>query len=96
MRRIGLEVFVHLHKLDLDFHLSRQTGGISRDIDRGTNGINFMMRFMVFNILPTLVQLLAIIIFFMLAFHAGFAAVTLVCVVLKAHAVTDSAVTHFI
>ncbi|MCH1413635.1 MAG: metal ABC transporter permease, partial [Glaciecola sp.] len=50
MRRLGLEVFEHLHRLDLRFHLSRQTGGLSRDIDRGTNGISFLMRFMVFNI----------------------------------------------
>ena len=47
MRRLGLEVFQHLHTLDLTFHLNRQTGGLSRDIDRGTNGISFLMRFRV-------------------------------------------------
>ncbi len=57
MRMVGLKVFKHLHQLELDFHLSRQTGGISRDIDRGTNGISFMMRMMVFNIVPTLFEL---------------------------------------
>ena len=41
MRRLGLQVFRHLHNLDLDFHLNRQTGGLSRDIERGTSGINF-------------------------------------------------------
>mgnify|MGYP000627977286 CR=1 FL=1 len=57
MRRIGLQVFRHLHTLDLDFHLNRRTGGLSRDIERGTNGISFLLRFMVFNILPTLLEI---------------------------------------
>ncbi len=57
MRRIGLEVFRHLHSLDLDFHLNRRTGGLSRDIERGTNGIGFLMRFMVFNIVPTFLEI---------------------------------------
>lgn len=61
MRRIGLKVFIHLHNLDLDFHLNRRTGGLSRDIERGTNGISFLMRFMVFNILPTLIEIALII-----------------------------------
>ncbi|WP_445360163.1 ABCB family ABC transporter ATP-binding protein/permease [Microbulbifer sp. EKSA005] len=56
-RRIGLEVFQHLHNLDLDFHLNRRTGGLSRDIERGNSGIGFLMRFMVFNIVPTLVEI---------------------------------------
>ncbi len=80
MRKVGLEVFEHLHKLELDFHLSRQTGGISRDIDRGTNGINFMMRFMVFNILPTIVQLAIVMVILLLAFNVWFSLVTLACV----------------
>ncbi len=57
MRRIGLKVFQHLHALDLDFHLNRRTGGLSRDIERGTNGISFLLRFMVFNIVPTLLEI---------------------------------------
>lgn len=57
MRRVGLKVFEHLHRLDLDFHLNRQTGGLSRDIERGTSGISFLMRFMVFNIGPTLLEI---------------------------------------
>jgi len=56
-RRVGLEVFRHLHRLDLDFHLNRRTGGLSRDIERGNSGIGFLMRFMVFNIVPTLVEI---------------------------------------
>ena len=80
MRKVGLEVFEHLHSLELDFHLSRQTGGISRDIDRGTNGINFMMRFMVFNILPTIIQLGVVMVILLLAFNVWFSLVTLLCV----------------
>ena len=55
MRSMVLKVFQHLHSLELEFHLSRQTGGISRDIDRGGNGFSFLMRMLVFNIVPTLI-----------------------------------------
>jgi ATP-binding cassette subfamily B protein len=61
MRRLGLRVFKHLHNLDLDFHLNRQTGGLSRDIERGTSGISFLMRFLVFNIGPTLFEITAVV-----------------------------------
>ncbi|MGR6874288.1 ABC transporter transmembrane domain-containing protein [Pseudomonas sp. HK3] len=57
MRRVGLAVFQHIHALDLSFHLSRQTGGLSRDIERGVSGISFLMRFLVFNIVPTFLEL---------------------------------------
>ncbi|WP_340680409.1 ABC transporter ATP-binding protein/permease [Paraglaciecola sp.] len=61
MRRLGLRVFEHLHALDLDFHLNRQTGGLSRDMERGTSGISFLMRFLVFNIVPTLFEISVVI-----------------------------------
>ncbi|RYZ89935.1 MAG: ABC transporter ATP-binding protein/permease, partial [Moraxellaceae bacterium] len=57
MRRVTLQVFKHLHQLDLTFHLARKTGGLARDIDRGTNGISFLLRFMLFNIIPTLLEI---------------------------------------
>lgn len=57
MRRIGLEVFRHVHALDLDFHLNRRTGGLARDIERGITGISFLMRFFIFNIAPTLFEI---------------------------------------
>ena len=44
-RRVGLDVFRHLHDLELDFHLSRRTGGLSRDMERGVKGIGFLLRF---------------------------------------------------
>jgi ATP-binding cassette subfamily B protein len=53
MRRIALEVFHHLHALSLRFHLERQTGGLTRDIERGTRGISTLLSFMVFSVLPT-------------------------------------------
>ena len=56
MREIGLTVFRHLHQLDLDFHLNRRTGGLSRDIERGTNGISFLLRFMH---IPPIIDLIA-------------------------------------
>lgn len=57
IRRIANKVFAHLHSLSLRFHLERQTGGVSRDIERGTRGISFLMNFMLFNILPTLLEI---------------------------------------
>ena len=80
MRRIGHRVFKHLHKLDLDFHLDRKTGGLSRDIERGTSGINFLMRFMVFNIVPTLIEILMVIGILLTNYGISFAAVTLVSI----------------
>ncbi len=57
IRRVALQVFEHLHSLSLRFHLDRQTGGVSRDIERGTRGIGFLLNFMLFNILPTLLEI---------------------------------------
>ena len=57
IRRVALKTFEHLHRLSLRFHLERQTGGMSRDIERGTRGISFLLNFMLFNILPTLVEI---------------------------------------
>lgn len=80
MRRIGLRVFEHLHQLELNFHLSRQTGGITRDIERGTSGINFLMRFMMFNIVPTLFEILMVAVIFTVAFSAWYALIILIAV----------------
>ncbi len=80
MRQIGLRVFRHLHQLDLEFHLGRQTGGISRDIERGTSGISFLMRFLMFNIVPTLFEILMVAVIFTLTFSAWYALIMLVAV----------------
>jgi len=60
IRQVALQTFRHLHKLSLRFHLDRQTGGLSRVIERGTKGIDFLLRFMLFNIIPTLLKILFI------------------------------------
>ncbi|WP_144392847.1 ABCB family ABC transporter ATP-binding protein/permease [Pleionea sediminis] len=75
MRRIGLTVFNHLHSLDLDFHLSRRTGGIARDIERGTSGISFLLRFMVFNIIPVLLEIAFVIAIFLYNYDGWFVAI---------------------
>ena len=80
MRQVGLKVFKHLHQLDLHFHLERQTGGISRDIERGTNGISFLMRFMMFNILPTIIEIVLVAIIFWSLFSVWYAVTTVVAV----------------
>jgi ABC-type transport system involved in Fe-S cluster assembly fused permease/ATPase subunit len=82
MRRLGLTVFNHLHRLDLDFHLSRQTGGLSRDIERGTSGVSFLMRFMIFNIGPTLLEIAMVVGLLFYNYGASFAIVIFVSVIL--------------
>jgi ATP-binding cassette subfamily B protein len=57
IRAVGLGVFQHLHRLGLRFHLDRQTGGVSRAIERGTKGMEFLLQFMLFNIMPTLLEI---------------------------------------
>ena len=80
MRSIGLKVFRHVHALDLDFHLQRRTGGLARDIERGTSGVSFLLRFMVFNIVPTLFEIAVVVSVFFIAYGASYALLTLVSV----------------
>jgi ABC-type transport system involved in Fe-S cluster assembly fused permease/ATPase subunit len=81
MRRVGLKVFDHLHALDLAFHLNRRTGGLSRDIERGTTGISFLMRFLVFNIVPTFLELFMVMGILWVQYRFEFALIVLVSVV---------------
>jgi len=81
MRRVGLRVFQHLHALELDFHLNRRTGGLSRDIERGVTGVGFLLRVMVFNIVPTALEMVLVIGILLLNYHIGFAWITLLAVV---------------
>jgi ATP-binding cassette subfamily B protein len=66
----------------LDFHLNRQTGGLSRDIDRGNSGVNFLMRFMVFNIVPTLLEIVMVITILFVNYGFWFAFITLTSIVI--------------
>jgi ATP-binding cassette subfamily B protein len=79
LRQIALSTFRHLHALSLNFHLERRTGGLSRIIERGTKGIDFLLRFMLFNILPTLLEIVLISSIFWLKFGFLYALITFVC-----------------
>ncbi len=78
IRRVALQVFNHLHALSLRFHLERQTGGVARDIERGTRGISFLLNFMLFNILPTLVEIALVAGILLKRYDAAFAIVTFI------------------
>jgi len=81
IRTVALEVFNHLHKLSLSFHLSRQTGGLSRSIERGTRAIELLLRFSLFNILPTIFEIGLVFVLLWKLLDFGVAAVTLAVVV---------------
>ena len=81
IRRVALETFHHLHRLSLRFHLDRRTGGVTRAIERGTNGIGFLLSFMLFNILPTLLEIGLVCAVLWGLYSASFALVTLVTLV---------------
>ncbi|RMD00688.1 ABC transporter ATP-binding protein/permease [Aquitalea palustris] len=77
VRSVARSVFQHLFRLSLRFHLERQTGGMSRDIERGTKGIGFLLNFTVFNILPTLLEIGMVSAILFRRYAWEFAAVTL-------------------
>jgi ATP-binding cassette subfamily B protein len=80
IRRAGVQTFEHLHHLSLRFHLDRRTGQVSRAIERGTKGIEFLLSFMLFNILPTLIEILLVAVILWSLFGAAYALVTFICV----------------
>ena len=80
VRELAVETFRHLHALSLRFHLERRTGGLSRIIERGTKGIDFLLRFTLFNIVPTIVELALVCGILAWAFDIWFAVVTAVTV----------------
>ena len=80
IRRVSLKVFKHLHFLSLDFHLSRQTGGLNRYIDRGTKGIDFLLRYVLFNVVPTFVELVLVIIILLTLYGMQYAIITFVTI----------------
>lgn len=77
VRRIALEVFRHLHALSLRFHLERQTGGISRDIERGTRSISSLISYSLYSILPTLVEIALVLGILFIKYDSGFVLITL-------------------
>ncbi len=82
MRRASLQAFEHLHRLELGFHLTRRTGALARDIERGTNGMSFLLRSLVFSILPTALEILLVAGVLVVAFDREFVLTVLVAVAL--------------
>ena len=80
-RTISLEVFRHLHDLSLRFHLERQTGGMTRDIERGTQAVHSLISFSLYSIVPTLIELVLVLSFLGVKFDPWFAVITAVAVV---------------
>jgi ATP-binding cassette subfamily B protein len=81
-RRLAARVFRHVHSLSLRFHLERRTGSLTKIVERGTKSIDMMLYFLLFNIAPTLIELVAICVIFFLKFGAGLVGATLVFVAL--------------
>jgi ABC-type transport system involved in Fe-S cluster assembly fused permease/ATPase subunit len=77
VRRIALEVFRHLHELSLRFHLERQTGGVSRDIERGSRSISSLISYTLYSILPTLVEITLVLIILFVRYDSAFVLITL-------------------
>lgn len=76
VRELAVETFRHLHALSLRFHLERRTGGLSRVIERGTKGVDFLLRFSLFNIVPTIVELGLVCVILAYAFDIRYSLVT--------------------
>ncbi len=79
-RRLADDVFVHLHRLSLRFHLDRRTGAVTKIVERGTKSIDTMLYFLLFNIAPTVLELAAVCVIFFVKFGPGLVAATLVMV----------------
>ena len=91
-RRLAAQVFRHIHSLSLRFHLERRTGSLSKIVERGTKSIDMMLYFLLFNIAPTIIELVAICIIFYIKFGVGLVVATLAMVavyILFTRAITD-------
>ncbi len=80
-RRISLEVFRHLHALSLRFHLERQTGGMTRDIERGTRGVHSLISYSLYSIIPTLIEVTLVLTLLAVKFDVWFAWITIIALV---------------
>ena len=93
VRRIALEVFRHLHSLSLRFHLNRQTGGMTRDIERGSRGVSSLVSYTLYSILPTLVEIALVLSILAWKYDKWFVIITLVA--LTAYILWSVAVTEW-
>lgn len=82
IRRVGLEVFKHLHSLSLRFHLERQTGGVTRDIERGARGISSLIHLTLFSLLPTIIEISLVAGILFAKFDWVYAAITLTVLII--------------
>ena len=82
VRNIALKVFRHLHALSLRFHLNRQTGGVTRDIERGTRGISTLISYTLFSILPTLVEISLVLGYLSLQYDIWFSVITIIALLI--------------
>lgn len=82
VRAIALAVFQHLHALSLKFHLNRQTGGVTRDIERGSRAISSLVSYTLYSILPTLIEITLVIAYLAVNYDPWFSAITAVALVL--------------
>jgi len=78
VRTVALQVFRHLHALSMRFHLNRQTGGMTRDIERGTRGISSLVSYTLFSILPTLIEITLVLVYLVLNYDIWFAGITFI------------------
>jgi ATP-binding cassette subfamily B protein len=81
VRTIALKVFRHMHSLSLRFHLNRQTGGMTRDIERGTRGVSSLVSYSLFSILPTLVEIALVLVYLGTHYDGWFAGITAIALV---------------
>ena len=81
VRQVALEVFEHLHALSLRFHLSRQTGGVSRDIERGSRAIQSLVSYSLYSILPTIIEFSLVLGYFAYSYDIWFAGITIVALI---------------
>tara|TARA_B110000240_G_scaffold100964_1_gene114361 strand:- start:101 stop:1936 length:1836 start_codon:yes stop_codon:yes gene_type:complete len=80
LRSLALETFEHIHALSLRYHISRKTGGLSRIIERGVKGVDFLLRFMLFSIIPLLIELTLVATILFIVFDVWYLAVILVTI----------------
>uniref|UniRef100_A0A0N5A5E6 Iron-sulfur clusters transporter ABCB7, mitochondrial n=1 Tax=Parastrongyloides trichosuri TaxID=131310 RepID=A0A0N5A5E6_PARTI len=93
VRKIAHKIFLHLHNLDLAFHLNRQTGALSKAIDRGTRGMSFVLSALIFNVIPTVVEVSLVSGIFYIKCGAEFSQATLAC--LGTYAISTLAITRW-
>ncbi len=81
VRQLALKTFEHLHALSLRFHLERQTGGVTRDIERGTRGVSSLVSYTLYSILPTLVEITLVVTYLLINYDVWFGIITVVALV---------------